>query len=104
MDNQIKTYYIPNNSNIAKGTIYTLYKNNINNLNLESILYHSTSHNQEAYNKLLELTNLSTNIINERNKNIQKFINEENNTINKLFQINKEKQELVKKLTKGKEV
>ena len=102
MNNQIKTYYIPNNTNIAKGQIYTLYKNNINNLNLESILPKTT--NQEAYNKLLELTNLSTNIINERNKNIQNFINEENNTINKLSQINKENQELIKKLTKGKEV
>ena len=101
MNNQIKTYYIPNNTNIAKGPIYTLYKNNINNLNLESILPKTT--NQEAYNKLLELTNLSTNIINERNKNIQNFINEENNTINKLSQINKENQELIKKLTKGKE-
>ena len=38
MNNNITTYYIPNNPNVDKGLIYTLYLNNNKNLDLSSII------------------------------------------------------------------
>ena len=77
MTNELTTYYIPNNLNITKGHIYTLYLNHNTNLDLSSLLnlqtitvsnllqsakgpIQSTSQitrSQEDYTKLLELNN-----------------------------------------------
>jgi len=77
MNNQITTYYIPNNPNIKKGPIYTLYLNHNTNIDLSSILNTQTisinnilstkegnkqisqeiTISKEDYTKLLELNN-----------------------------------------------
>ena len=38
MTSELMTYYIPNNPNIPKGHIYTLYLNHNTNLDLSSII------------------------------------------------------------------
>ncbi len=124
MTKSIMTYYIPNNPNIPKGHIYTLYLNNNNNLDLTSILNTQTitinSTNlsphgpvsessqiiisKEDYTRLLELNNLAYQLTTKRTADIQKFIQEETKTTSELTKINTERQELIKKLTKRKEV
>ena len=103
MNNQIKTYYIPNNPNIKKGPIYNIYKNNINNLNLSSILQKekTITIKETEYNKLLDIITEYNNIITEKNNNIRNLVTEENKSTNKLLIINKKKQELTQKLSKG---
>lgn len=117
MNNQIQTFYIPKNPNIKKGHIYTLYINNNNNLDLfpifntrniniptpENINSKSIIISEKDYTRLLELNNLAHQLTNKRTQDIQKFLNEETNTITELTKINNERQELVKKLTIGKE-
>ena len=124
MTNQIMTYYIPNNPNIPKGHIYTLYLNNNTNLDLSSILNTQTitlnsiidptkpsskETNQiiiskEDYTRLLELNNIAYQLSNKRTVNIQRFIQEETKTTTELSKINTERQQLIKKLTKEKDV
>lgn len=122
MNNQIITYYIPNNPNIPKGHIYTLYLNNNTNLDLTSILnmknlslntvinptpnISSLDKNMitislENYTRLLELNNLAYQLSNKRTKDIQSFIATETKTTTELSKINAEREELIKKLTKG---
>lgn len=115
MNNQITTYYIPNNPNINKGQIYTLYLNHNTNLDLSSITNQQTitinniikgSPNQEQitismedYTKLLELNNQIFQLANKRTTDIETFIQAETDTTTKLAQINTKRQELINKLT-----
>lgn len=120
MTNELMTYYIPKNSNISKGSIYTLYLNHNNNLDLSSILNLQTvtvnkilqtskgpieQTNQiiisgEDYTKLLELNNQAYQLTNQRTAAIQTFIRNETKTTQELAKINTERQELIKKLTR----
>ncbi len=124
MNTDLRTYYIPNNPSIPKGHIYNFYLNNNTNLDLTSILNTKTisignlvSSSKENltdsasimipesdYTRLLELNNLSYQLSNRRTEEIQKFIEQETKTTNELTKINTERQELIKKLTRGKEV
>lgn len=119
MTNQIMTYYIPNNPNIPKGHIYTLYLNHNTNLDLSSILnlqtvtlnnvldspngpIQATSQitiSQEDYTKLLELNNSIFNLTSKRTADIETFIASETQTTTELAKINTERQELIKRLT-----
>lgn len=121
MNTQVMTYYIPNNPNIPKGHIYTLYLNNNTNLDLTPILTSKTislssiraatqgvseptsaiTISMEDYTRLLELNNLSYQLSSKRTENIKNFIQEETKTTTELTKINTERQELIKKLTKG---
>lgn len=117
MNNQLKTYYIPNNPNIQKGVIYTLYLNNNTNLDLSSILNDQINQernlnkpvqdsnlvtlSKEDYTKLLELNNIAYQLLTKRTEIVQNFITEETKTTTELTKINTERQELIKKLTKG---
>ncbi len=117
MKEEIYTYYIPKNQNITKGRIYTLYINNNTNLDLfpiinaKNINIQNTNFqhpktiiiSEQDYTKLLELNNIAYQLTTKRNKDIQNFLNEETKTITELTKINTERQELIKKLTKGKE-
>lgn len=123
MTNQVMTYYIPDNPNIPKGHIYTLYLNNNTNLELSSILNTQTITlnsivdpikktketsqiiiTTEDYTRLLELNNIAYQLSSKRTADIQNFIQEETKTTTELSKINAERQQLIKKLTKGKEV
>ena len=119
MINEIMTYYIPNNPNIPKGHIYTLYLNHNTNLDLSSILnlqpltlnnvietqngpLQQTSQitiSKDDYTKLLELNNSIFNLTNKRTAAIETFIASETQTTIELAKINTERQELLKKLT-----
>lgn len=120
MTNNITTYYIPSNPKIEKGTIYNLYLNKNTNLDLTSITdtknislnniiktnnqtitqTNNITISKEDYTKLLELNNKAYQLTTERTNNIQKFIQEETKTTTALAQLNTERQELIKKLTK----
>ena len=110
MNQEIKTYYIPKNPNILKGHIYTLYINNNTNLDLYSIINtkniniqnsKSITITEKDYTRLLELNNLAYQLTNKRTADIQKFINEETKSMTELTKINTERQELIKRLTRG---
>lgn len=122
MNNQIITYYIPNNPNVLQGRIYTLYINNNTNLDLTSILNNKTITlgttktpngqpttpssiviSKEDYTRLLELNNLSYQLSTKRTKDIENFIKQETDLTTELTKINTEREILIKKLTKGKE-
>lgn len=119
MNSQAKIYYIPQNPHIKSGKIYTFYLNNNTNLDLSSILNIQTlqlkdliqkniSSNQqnsiiitdEEYQKLIELNEKVSTLIEERNKDIQEFIRKETETTTELTKINTERQGLIKTLTK----
>ncbi len=119
MNSQAKIYYIPKNPHIKSGKIYTFYLNNNTNLDLSSILNLQTlqlkdliqkniSSNQqnsiiitnEEYQKLRELNEKVSTLIEERNKDIQEFIRKETETTTELTKINTERQGLIKTLTK----
>lgn len=120
MTNQVMTYYIPNNPNIQKGQIYTLYLNHNSNLDLSSILnlqtitlnsisqsskgpVQETSQiiiSKEDYTKLLELNNQAYQLTAKRTADIQNFIQAETKTMADLTKINTERQDLIKQLTK----
>jgi len=68
MNNKIKIYYIPNNPNIKKGTIYTLYINNNTNLDLSSLLENKIILEEYNYKRLIEITNLLTSLLTDLNK------------------------------------
>lgn len=123
MTNELITYYIPSNPNISKGHIYTLYINHNTNLELSAItnLQTITVNNilpsskgpiketsqivisVEDYTKLLELSNQAHQAANKRATIIQNFIQAETQATAELTKINTERQELIKKLTKGKD-
>lgn len=123
MSNQIMTYYIPNNPNIPKGHIYTLYLNNNKNMDLSSILNTQTitlnniistpkgkineqsqiTISKEDYTRLLELNSLSHQLATKRDNVIKAFIKEETMATTELAKVNTERHELIKKLTKGKD-
>lgn len=110
MNNQVKTYYLPNNPNISKGHIYTMYLNNNTNLDLSSIVTMQTPPqkleqssivlSKEDYIRLLELSDLAHHLTAERTINIQKFIGEETKLATELSKINLEREQMIKKLTK----
>ena len=119
MNSQAKIYYIPKNPHIKSGKIYTFYLNNNTNLDLSSILNLQTlqlkdliqkniSSNQqnsiiitdEEYQRLIDLNEKVSTLIEERNKNIQEFIQKETKTTTELTKINTERQGLIKTLTK----
>lgn len=121
MNNSIVTYYIPENPNIIKGSIYTFYLNNNTNLDLSSIINtknlqlqdliqpqsHQTLHSKpmitisnEDYTRLLELNNQAYQLVEKRSQAIQEFIKKETTTTEELSKINTERQGLIKKLTK----
>lgn len=124
MTTKPQIYYIPTNPNIPKGHIYTLYLNHNTNLDLSSIinpktitlnniiptkegLIQTTSQitiSKEDYTRLLELSTLANQISTKRTNAIQTFIQAENQATTELTKINTERQELIKKLTKGKEL
>lgn len=68
MTQNITTYYIPQNLNIKKGKIYTLYLNKNTNLDLTSIINNNSDLKQQNnitiskddYNKLLLIIDTST--------------------------------------------
>lgn len=84
MNQNIITYYIPQNLNITKGKIYNLYINKIRNLDLSSIVPPKTNIAKE---KLITIT-----------ENDLKEILEISN--NQAIIYNKS-QELIKKITRG---
>ena len=120
MTNNLMTYYIPNNPNIPKGHIYTLYLNHNTNLDLSSILNLQTitvnnvlptsngpvqetsqiTISASDYTRLLELNNQAYQLTNKRTADIQNFIQAETKTTAELTKINTERQELIKRLTK----
>lgn len=120
MTNELMTYYIPNNPNIQRGHIYTLYLNHNTNLELSSILnlqtvtvnnvfqsekgpIQETSQiimSASDYTKLLELNSQAYQLTNKRTAVIQEFIQNETKTSAELAKINNERQELIKKLIK----
>ena len=101
MIKELTTYYIPNNPNIAKGQIYTLYLNKNTNLDLTSILNLPTitinnikdtslgtiqetskiTLSKEDYTKLLELNNQAYQLTSKRSADIQSFIKAETKTM-----------------------
>ena len=101
MNNNITTYYIPNNPNVDKGLIYTLYLNNNKNLDLSSIIHKENitvntilnqqpKENVNTYNKIPELLkelsqNLDTYIIKEK-----ELITELTNQCNEFIALRKE--------------
>lgn len=117
MNNQITTYYLPKNQNIQKGKIYTIYKSGINNLDLTPIITAKTlkienlvskksdsskiTISKDDYTKLLELNNLSYQLSERRNQELQNFIKEQTKTAEEITKVSLERQELINKLTKG---
>lgn len=115
MNTEVKTYYIPQNPNIIKGHIYTMYINNNTNMDLSSILNFNTNLitpytqgnfieiTEKDYTRLLELNTISYQLTNKRTQDIQNFLQEETMTMNELSKINTERETLIKKLSKEKE-
>ena len=109
MNNQIKTYYIPNNPNITKGIIYTLYINNNTNLDLTSIITDEKSNYQNKliientnYNKLILLNKQINDSIVKRSNIIQNFIKIEKENLTELSKLNQEYQKILKQIIERK--
>ena len=119
MNTQPNVYYIPKNPHVKAGKIYTFYLNNNTNLDLSTIVNLQTvqlqdlikknlSSNQkksiiitdDEYQQLIDLNEKVTKLIEERDKNIQEFIQKETKTTTELTKINTERQGLIKTLTK----
>ncbi len=83
MTQNITTYYIPQNLNINKGKIYTLYLNKITNLDLSSIitnnskteelLSESITISKDDYNKLLALIDKYSKLYSENQDFVSKL-------------------------------
>ncbi len=83
MTQNITTYYIPQNLNINKGKIYTLYLNKVTNLDLSSIITNNNQTKEKAtdtitlskddYNKLLVLLDTSTKLYNQSQELVTKI-------------------------------
>ena len=118
MNTQPNVYYIPKNPHVKAGKIYTFYLNNNTNLDLSTIVNLQTvqlqdlikknlSSNQkksiiitdDEYQRLIDLNEKVSTLIEERNKNIQEFIQKETKTTTELTKINTERQGLIKILT-----
>lgn len=112
MNNQLITYYIPTNPNITKGTIYTLYINNNNNLDLTSILQDQnlTLNNivtpfkenkiiieESDYNVLLQMITQMQELLTRISNNINLYREEENKNLTELNKLNTECQNIIKK-------
>ncbi|MBR3161199.1 MAG: hypothetical protein IKF19_00515 [Bacilli bacterium] len=72
MTQNVTTYYIPQNLNIRKGKIYTLYLNKITNLDLSGIITNDSLRKKDEitltkddYNKLLLLLDTSIKLYNQ---------------------------------------
>ena len=119
MNTQPNVYYIPKNPHIQSGKIYTFYLNNNTNLDLSTIVNLQTAQLQDLikknlsstqkksiiitddeYQQLIDLNEKVTKLIEERDKNIQEFIQKETKTTTELTKINTERQGLIKTLTK----
>ena len=119
MKTQPNVYYIPKNPHVKAGKIYTFYLNNNTNLDLSTIVNLQTvqlqdlikknlSSNQkksiiitdDEYQQLIDLNEKVTKLIEERDKNIQEFIQKETTATTELTKINTERQNLIKILTK----
>ena len=119
MNTQPNVYYIPKNPHVKAGKIYTFYLNNNTNLDLSTIVNLQTvqlqdlikknlSSNQkksiiitdDEYQQLIDLNEKVTKLIEERDKNIQEFIQKETTATTELTKINTERQNLIKILTK----
>ena len=112
-------YYIPKNPHVKAGKIYTFYLNNNTNLDLSTIVNLQTAQLQDLikknlsstqkksiiitddeYQQLIDLNEKVTKLIEERDKNIQEFIQKETTATTELTKINTERQNLIKILTK----
>lgn len=119
MNTQPNVYYIPKNPHVKAGKIYTFYLNNNTNLDLSTILNLQTAQLQDLikknlssnqkksiiitddeYQQLIDLNEKVTKLIEERDKNIQEFIQKETTATTELTKINTERQNLIKILTK----
>lgn len=119
MNTQPNVYYIPKNPHVKAGKIYTFYLNNNTNLDLSTILNLQTVQLQDLikknlsstqkksiiitdaeYQQLIALNEKVTKLIEERDKNIQEFIQKETTATTELIKINTERQNLIKILTK----
>lgn len=119
MNTQPNVYYIPKNPHIQSGKIYTFYLNNNTNLDLSTIVNLQTAQLQDLikknlssnqkksiiitddeYQQLIDLNEKVTKLIEERDKNIQEFIQKETTATTELTKINTERQNLIKILTK----
>ena len=119
MNTQPNVYYIPKNPHVKAGKIYTFYLNNNTNLDLSTILNLQTDQLQDLikknlsstkkksiiitddeYQQLIDLNEKVTKLIEERDKNIQEFIQKETTATTELIKINTERQNLIKILTK----
>ncbi|MDD5826810.1 MAG: hypothetical protein PUD25_03495 [Bacilli bacterium] len=119
MNTQPNVYYIPKNPHVKAGKIYTFYLNNNTNLDLSTILNFQTAQLQDLikknlsstkkksiiitddeYQQLIDLNEKVTKLIEERDKNIQEFIQKETTATTELIKINTERQNLIKILTK----
>ena len=119
MNTQPNVYYIPKNPHVKAGKIYTFYLNNNTNLDLSTILNLQTAQLQDLikknlsstkkksiiitddeYQQLIDLNEKVTKLIEERDKNIQEFIQKETTATTELIKINTERQVLIKRLTK----
>ena len=119
MNTQPNVYYIPKNPHVKAGKIYTFYLNNKTNLDLSTIVNLQTAQLQDLikknlssnqkksiiitndeYQQLIDLNEKVTKLIEERDKNIQEFIQKETTTTTELTKINTERQGLIKTLTK----
>ena len=119
MNTQPTVYYIPKNPHVKAGKIYTFYLNNNTNLDLSTILNLQTAQLQDLikknlsstqkksiiitddeYQQLIDLNEKVTKLIEERDKNIQEFIQKETTATTELIKINTERQNLIKILTK----
>ncbi len=119
MNTQPNVYYIPKNPHVKAGKIYTFYLNNNTNLDLSTILNLQTAQLQDLikknlsstqkksiiitddeYQQLIDLNEKVTKLIEERDKNIQEFIQKETTATTELIKINTERQNLIKILTK----
>lgn len=119
MNTQPNVYYIPKNPHVKAGKIYTFYLNNNTNLDLSTILNLQTAQLQDLikknlssnqkksiiitddeYQQLIALNEKVTKLIEERDKNIQEFIQKETTATTELTKINTERQNLIKILTK----
>ena len=103
MNNELKTYYIPINPNIKTGSIYTLYINNNTNLDLTSIFSTKNSISNitlemNEYNKLINLNQQITKIINNNSNKIENFIQDEKQIINELANLNIEYNNTIKNI------
>ena len=119
MNTQPNVYYIPKNPHVKAGKIYTFYLNNNTNLDLSTIVNLQTAQLQDLikknlsstqkksiiitddeYQQLIDLNEKVTKLIEERDKNIQEFIQKETTATTELIKINTERQNLIKILTK----